>query len=225
MRRGVMIEVLLADDHEVVREGTRRFIDRTPGMKVVGEVANGIDAVEMAGQLWPDIVVMDVRMPGLNGLEATRRIKSEQPEIHVLILSAYEDDQYVFPLLDAGADGYLLKTTSGADVVSAIQTVCRGEKVLDPQITTKVVGRLTSQQPTYRGDEMLEALTAREMEVLRAVACGKSNKEVAEALFLSVYTVQVHLRNIYGKMGVSNRTEAVTYALAQGWIQLDGGEA
>jgi DNA-binding NarL/FixJ family response regulator len=224
MRRHAMIKVLLADDHEVVREGTRRFIDRTPGLQVVGEAANGLDALEMAGLLRPDIVVLDIRMPGLNGLEVTRRIKAELPEIRVLILSAYEDDQYIFPLLDAGADGYLLKTSSGSEVATAIQTICRGEKVLDPQITTKVVGRLTKPQATYQSDEMIEPLTAREMEVLRTVAGGKSNKEVAEALFLSVYTVQVHLRNIYGKMGVANRTEAVTHALAQGWIDLEGGD-
>ena len=216
-----MIRVLLADDHEVVREGTRRFIDRAEGLSVVGETDNGEEAVQLADQLQPDIVVMDVRMPGLNGLEATRRIKAQAPHIHILILSAYEDDHYVFPLLDAGANGYLLKTTGGNDLVSAIRTVCQGEKVLDPQITTKVVGRLTAPATTYRSEGMVEALTEREMEVLRVVASGKSNKEVADALYLSVLTVQVHLRNIFGKLGVSNRTEAVTHALSQGWIDLD----
>jgi DNA-binding NarL/FixJ family response regulator len=215
-----MIQVLLADDHQVVREGTRRFVERAEDMTVIGETGDGQEAVQLANHLQPDIVVMDVRMPGLNGLEATRRIKAQHPHIHVLILSAYEDDQYVFPLLDAGANGYLLKTTSGAEVVRAIRTVCRGEKVLDPHITTKVVSRLTAPQPTYRSEEMVESLTEREMEVLRAVAGGKSNKEVAEVLFLSVYTVQVHLRNVFAKLGVGNRTEAVTYALTQGWINL-----
>jgi DNA-binding NarL/FixJ family response regulator len=216
-----MIRVLLVDDHEVVREGTRRFIERATDMDVIGETGNGSEAVQLVDQLEPDIVVMDVRMPGLNGLEATRLIKSEHPTTYILILSAYENDQYVFPLLDAGANGYLLKTTSGADVVSAIRTICQGGKVLDPQVTAKVVGRLTAPAPNYRSDEMTDSLTEREVEVLHAVARGKSNKEIAEALFLSIYTVQVHLRNIFSKLNVSNRTEAVTYALAQGWIKLD----
>ncbi len=214
------IKVLLAEDHEIVREGTRQLLERDGGLIVVGEAGDGEEAVRLAGQLQPDVVVMDVRMPVLNGLEATRQIKARRPTVRVLILSAYEDDQYIFPLLEAGANGYLLKTASGKDLVRAIRTVCRGETVLDPHIATKVVTHLTAKQPGYRGEGMVEALTDREVEVLQALADGQSNKEIAETLYISVYTVQVHLRNIFGKLGVSSRTEAVTYAIKQGWVSL-----
>jgi DNA-binding NarL/FixJ family response regulator len=179
--------------------------------------------VRLAERLRPDVVVMDVRMPLLNGLEATRQIKARQPQARVLILSAYEDDQYVFPLLEAGANGYLLKIASGKELAQAIHTVHRGEMVLAPHIASKVVSHLTGKQRAYRGPEMIEALTEREMEVLRALAGGKSNKEIAETLYLSVYTVQVHLRNIFAKLDVGSRTEAVTYAIKQGWVRLEAG--
>jgi DNA-binding NarL/FixJ family response regulator len=217
------INVLLVEDHEIVREGARQLLERSGNLVIVGEAADGAEAVRLAERLLPDVVVMDVRMPGLNGLEATRQIKARHPQMRVLILSAYEDDQYVFPLLEAGANGYLLKTTSGKELARAIQTVCRGETVLDPHVASKVVSHLTGKQGAYRGQEMVESLTEREMEVLRALADGKSNKEIAEALFISVYTVQVHLRNVFGKLGVSSRTEAVTYAIKQGWVTLESG--
>jgi DNA-binding NarL/FixJ family response regulator len=218
------VKVLLAEDHKIVREGTRQLLERAEDVSVVGEAADGEMAVRLAASLAPDVVVMDVRMPKLTGLEATMRIKAAHPAMRVLILSAYEDDQYVFPLLEAGADGYLLKTTSGRDLVRAIHTVYAGQKVLDPHITDKVLSQLTARQPAHRGRATAEALTERELEVLRALAGGKSNKEIADALFISTYTVQVHLRNIFGKLGVSSRTEAVTYALRQGWITLDRRE-
>ena len=170
--------------------------------------------------LRPDVVVMDVRMPKMGGLEATRRLKARHPKVKVLILSAYENDEYVLPLLEAGADGYLLKTTKGAELAQAIRTVHAGRTALDPLVAGKVVSHLTSRQQGYRAEGMAEALTAREVEVLQAAARGMANKEIAEALCISSYTVQVHLRNIFGKLGVDNRTEAVTYALAQGWIKL-----
>ena len=216
------IRMVLADDHDIVREGTRRLLERDETLVVVGEAGDGEQAVKLVDELTPDIVVMDVRMPRLGGLDATRRIKSRHPHMRVLILSAHEDDEYVFPLLEAGANGYLLKTTNGRDLIRAIHTICQGETVLDPHIASKVVGQLTSKQPRYRGAEMAESLTEREMQVLRAVATGMSNKEVAEALFISTYTVQVHLRNIFGKLGVDSRTEAVAYALSQGWIKPEG---
>jgi two-component system, NarL family, response regulator LiaR len=216
------IKVLLAEDHDIVREGTRQLLERSADLTVVGEAADGEEAVRLAEALQPDVIVMDVRMPRLTGLEATRLIKAKYPGVRVLILSAYEDDQYVFPLLEAGAEGYLLKTASGRELVRAIHTVYEGQKLLDPHITNKVVSHLTAKPPAYRAKEMAEGLTERELGVLRAVASGKSNKEIADALVISTYTVQVHLRNIFGKLGVGSRTEAVTFALRQGWITLDG---
>lgn len=217
------IRVLLVEDHEIVREGTRQLLERADDLIVVGEAGNGEQAVLLADSLRPDLVVMDVRMPVLGGLEATRRLKVRHPQLRVLILSAYEDDQYVFPLLEAGADGYLLKTTNGKELARAIRMVVAGQTVLDPQITGKVVNHLTARQQSYRSEEMAEGLTEREVEVLQAVASGRSNKEIGELLYISTYTVQVHLRNIFGKLGVSSRTEAVTYALRHGWIRLDAG--
>ncbi len=215
------IKVLLAEDHDIVREGTRQLLERSQELLVVGEAADGEEAVRLVEQMQPDVVVMDVRMPRMTGLEATRLIKSAHPDVRVLILSAYEDDQYVFPLLDAGADGYLLKTTNGRDLIRAVEAVHAGRKVLDPNVTGKVVGQLMDRREHHPGDARVEELTERELEVLRALASGKSNKQMAADLAVSISTVQVHLRNIFGKLGVSSRTEAVTYALRHGWISLN----
>ena len=214
------IRILLAEDHKIVREGTRQLLEQAPELTVIGEAADGEEAVRLAAELRPDVVVMDVRLPGLNGIEATKAIKENHPDMPILILSAYDDDRYVFPLLDAGANGYLLKTTSGAELARAIRTVQAGETALDPHIAHKVVERLTHRQ-RYQGEGMAEGLTEREMEVLQTVAQGKSNREIGEALSISPHTVQVHVRNIFGKLDVNNRIEAVAYAVRQGWITLE----
>jgi DNA-binding NarL/FixJ family response regulator len=213
------IRVLLVDDHKIVREGTRQLLEQSPDLSVIAESARGDDAVRLCAELLPDVVVMDVHLPGMNGIEATRAIRSQYPSVRILILSAYDDDRYVFPLLDAGASGYLLKTTSGADLADAIRAVHSGGTILAPQVSGKVINRL-SQGQVYRAGNMVEGLTTREIDVLRAVAQGKSNKEIGETLSISTNTVQVHMRNIFGKLGVSDRTEAVAFAIRQGWIIL-----
>ena len=213
-----VIRVLLAEDHDLVREGTRRLLEQNEDLLVVGEAADGAEAVRMADELDPDVVVMDVRMPVTNGIEATRAIKAAHPRSRVLVLSAHEDDSYVFPLLEAGADGYLLKTTNGQELAQAIRSLMQGQNVFDAGIMSKVVSHLSGKRRTYRSDDMAEELTEREIEVLRSLATGKSNKEIAEELFISAYTVQVHMRNIMGKLGVSNRTEAVGFALRHDWL-------
>ncbi len=212
------IRVLLAEDHDIVREGTRQLLERDGGLHVVGEAGDGEEAVHLASALSPDIIVLDVHMPRLNGLEVTRRIRAQQPGIRILILSAY-DDEYVFPLLEAGADGYLLKTTRGKDLVRAIEQVCAGQRVIDPRLTAKLVDRATDHR-THAAHGLIEPLTQRELEVLQAVAQGLGNKEVAEKLCISINTVQVHLRNIFGKLGVESRTAAVSAALKQGLVKL-----
>lgn len=214
------VRILLVEDHKIVREGTRQLLELVPDFEVVGEAGDGVEALDLVDRLRPQVVLMDVRLPHMNGLEATRTIKQRHPQTLVLILSAYEDDYYVFPLLESGANGYLLKTASGSDLEMAVRTILRGETALDTHITHRVVQRLGRKQ-LYRSESMREGLTERELDVLRAAAMGKSNKEIAALLSISAGTVQVHLRNIYGKLNVNDRTEAVTFALGQGWISLE----
>ena len=217
------ISILLAEDHKIVREGTRQLLAQSPDMNVVGEAADGVEAVSLAARIQPDVIVMDVRLPRLNGIEATRTITTRFPQIKVLILSAYDDDSYVFPLLEAGASGYLLKTSSGAELAEAIRAVFAGQTALSPRISAKIVGRLSGRQ-LYRKNDMPEGLTEREMDVLRAAAHGHANKVIALELEISVQTVQVHLRNIFGKLGVSSRSEAVALAIQSGWITLESSD-
>jgi DNA-binding NarL/FixJ family response regulator len=217
------ITVLLAEDHKIVREGTRQLLEQSGDMRVVGEAADGLEAVRLAAKMQPDVIIMDVRLPHLNGIEATRTITTRYPKIKILILSAYDDDSYVFPLLEAGASGYLLKTSSGAELAEAIRQVFAGQTALSPGISVKIVNRLGGRQ-AYRTNNMPEGLTQREMDVLRAAAHGQSNKAIAAILEISPQTVQVHLRNIFGKLGVGSRSEAVARAIQAGWITLEASD-
>jgi DNA-binding NarL/FixJ family response regulator len=214
------IKILLAEDHKIVREGTRQLLEQAPDMEIVAEAADGMEAIRLAADLRPDVVVMDVRLPKLNGIEATRTIAVRHPEIRILILSAYDDDSYVFPLLEAGASGYLLKTAGGAELAEAIRAVIAGETALSPRITAKLLDRL-GKRGSHRAAEMPGGLTEREMEVLRAAASGQPNKTIAGVLAISPQTVQVHLRNIFSKLEVGNRSEAVAYAIRHGLISLE----
>jgi two-component system, NarL family, response regulator LiaR len=214
------ISIVLVEDHQIVREGTRQLLELHPDMSIVGEASDGLEAVSLAGLIQPDVIVMDVRLPKLNGIEATRAITTRYPKIKVLILSAYEDDSYIFPLLDAGASGYLLKTSSSAELASAIRLVFAGQMALSPRISAKIVNRLGGRQ-AYRNEDMPRGLTEREMDVLKAAAHGKSNKDIALMLNISTQTVQVHLRNIFVKLDVNSRSEAVAHAIKHGWITLE----
>jgi len=214
------LRVLLADDHAVVRKGIREFLEEDGEVTVVAEASGGAEAVRLAGEHRPTVAVLDVQMPGLNGIEATRQIKAAYPEIRVLILTAYDEDPYVFALLRAGADGYVLKNADPDDLVRAVKAVAGGGKVLAPDIAAKVVAQVTSGKPAAAQDQV-EALTEREVAVLRLAAQGWTNKAIAAELQISDRTVQGHLANIYGKLGVTTRTEAVTKALKFGWLVLD----
>jgi DNA-binding NarL/FixJ family response regulator len=212
------ISILLVDDHELVRRGTRDVLELNPDLAVVGEAQDGREAVELVRQLQPDIVLMDVTMPGMNGIEATRLIKRESPSTAVLALSAFDDEPYVVQVLEAGAAGYLLKNVRGPDLVAAVQTVRRGESILDPALDRKLMARAAAQ---HGGDEDgAEPLTAREVQVLRHAAKGLTNKEIAKQLKISTRTVQVHLANVFQKLAVGSRTEAVLHALRDGTISL-----
>ena len=214
------IRVILADDHAVVRKGIREVLEEEGDILVVAEAADGDQAVALVAEHQPDVAVLDVQMPAMTGIEATRRIKAEQPAVRVLVLTAYDDDPYIFALLQAGASGYILKTANSAELVKAVRAVHRGESALDPTVTQRVVQHLTTGRP-MGAQAAVESLTEREIEVLRLVARGLTNKAVGQALGISDRTVQGHLANIYGKLEAGSRTEAVTEALKQGWITIE----
>jgi DNA-binding NarL/FixJ family response regulator len=213
----MVIRVVLADDHAVVRKGIREFLEESGDIQVVAEAGDGAQAIALVAEHRPDVAVLDIQMPGVTGVEATRRIKAEHPGVRVLILTAYDDEPYIFAILQAGASGYVLKTADSAHLVRAVRAVSRGESALDPAVTQKVVQQLTSGRP-LGAQTNVEALTEREIAVLRLAAKGLTNKAIGQALSISDRTVQGHLANIYGKLNVSSRTEAVTEALKQGWI-------
>jgi DNA-binding NarL/FixJ family response regulator len=215
------MRILLAEDHKVVREGTRRLLESQPDFEVVGEASDGIEAVELAKKLKPEIIIMDVSMPRLNGIEATRQIKAIYPNIAILPLTGYDDDEYVFALLEAGAAGYLLKDSSGEELIEAIRQVMTGEPVLHPKIMKKVLNRLRSPLEGQPAQAAGEILSDRETEVLRLAAQGMSNMEIADSLTLSVRTVQTHLRSIFNKLGVGSRSEAIVFGLKKGWLTLE----
>jgi DNA-binding NarL/FixJ family response regulator len=215
------IRVLLADDHVLVRQGTRELVEQAGDIEVVAEAGTGKEAVELAAACIPDVVVMDISMPELDGIEATRQIKAQNPGVAVLVLTAYDDDQYVFALLEAGAAGYLLKDVQAGELVRAIKSVHAGESILHPAIARKVINRFARAAGRPSDEELIEPLTSREMEVLKLAAKGMTNREIADKLVISVRTVQVHLSNIFGKMGVGSRTEAVLLALKKGWLTLE----
>jgi NarL family two-component system response regulator LiaR len=215
------ISILIADDHALVREGTRERLEREEDFEVVGEAADGEEAVRLVSQLKPRVAVIDIAMPNLNGIEAAKQIKKNQPGTAVLVLSAYDDDEYIYAVLEAGADGYLLKNVRGHQLVDAIREVCAGEVVLDPRVARKVVQWFSSLSQGHRPEGVAEYLSERELEVLKLAAKGMSNKEIAAELALGVRTVQSHLSHIFDKLGVSSRTEAVLRALKEGWLSLE----
>jgi NarL family two-component system response regulator LiaR len=215
------IKILLAEDHVIVREGTRELVQHQPDMEVVAEADDGEEAVQLTAKLQPDVVIMDIAMPKLNGIEATKQIKALYPATAVLILTAYDDDQYILALLEAGAAGYLLKTVRGHELIDAIRAVYVGESVLHPKIARKILSHFMPLAAKPSEERIAELLSERELEVLKLAAKGMSNKDIAEQLFLSVRTVQTHLANIFTKLDVGSRTEAILYGLRRGWFTLE----
>jgi DNA-binding NarL/FixJ family response regulator len=215
------ITILLAEDHVVVRESIHQSLERQPNFKVVGEANNGEEAVEMTKRLKPDVIIMDISMPKLNGIEATKQIKAFQPSAVILVLTAYDYEQYIFPLLAAGAAGYLLKDVSSRELINAIQTVYRGESVLHPAIARKVLGRFRYAKGEATEEQPSDLLTDRETVVLKMAAKGMSNSAIAEEMHLSVRTIESYLGAIFNKLGVGSRTEAVIQAMKRGWFTLE----
>lgn len=209
--------VILVDDHDLVRAGTRQYLERAENIVVVGEAGNHVQAKQIISDEQPDLVFMDIKMPEQGGIEITRWVRTKYPNIKVVMLSAYDDDPYIMAALDAGANGYVLKNTSPAKLITAVETVMEGGSALDPAITTKVMGLLTSsRQDTDSAD-----LSDRELEVLRLTAKGLTNREIGQALSISNRTAQGHLRKIFNKLDVNSRTEAVTKAISLGLMDVE----
>ena len=209
------IRVLIADDHPLFREGMRGRLDRVADVEVVGEAASGGEAVDLARELGPKVVLMDIKMPGMNGIEATREILQRNQEISVLVLTMFEDDDSVFAAMRAGAKGYLLKDSGGEGVVHAIRAVASGEAVFGPGVAERIMGFFSAPRPSAPRRAFPE-LTEREEEVLSLVAQGKSNQEISRRLFVSLKTVRNHVSNILLKLQVADRTQAVIRAREAG---------
>jgi NarL family two-component system response regulator LiaR len=207
------IKVLLVDDHEMVRIGLSAVLSTEEGLEIVGEAGNGADGIRLAQEFKPDVVMMDLVMEGMDGVETTRRIMEILPDCKVIVLTSYVDDDKLYPVIEAGAFSYLLKTSRASEIADAIRAAARGQSVLEPQVTAKMMNRLRRQE---RRETAHEELTEREMEVLRLIAQGKSNQEIADALFIGVKTVKFHVTNLLAKLGVEDRTQAAIYALKNG---------
>jgi DNA-binding NarL/FixJ family response regulator len=211
-------KILIADDHTLMREGLRQICERMGGFSVVAECENGAQAVELACTARPDVILMDIVMPDMDGVEAIRRIISEAPSSRIIALTMYREEKFVLAAVRAGARGYLLKTVDARELIAAIQAVHRGEYLIDPIIAARVLSDFHLPIPKQ---QHVEPLTESEMTVLRLVAQGVENQDIAQALNYSVYTVANRLRTIYEKLHVTNRTQAALYALRQGWATLD----
>lgn len=218
------ITVFLAEDHAVVREGLRELISREEDMDVVGEAGDGEETVRLVKELKPEVVLMDIAMPGLNGIEATRQIKEALPRTCILVLTAYDNPEFVSAVIEAGAAGYLLKNVRGKELTNAIRTAHTGESVLHPTIAKAIFAHLRPPESKY-SQERVDLLSERELQVLRLGADGLGNKQIAATLSIGPRTVQTHWRNIFDKLGVFSRTEAIIYGLRKGWITLEGEES
>jgi len=213
-----VIRILITDDHAIVREGLRTLIRTEPDMEVVGEAADGVEAVQMACDLKPDVILMDMEMPRMGGLEAIQKIKEQCPDARILVLTSFSDDETVFPAIKAGALGYLLKNTSPDLLLSSIRDVHKGNSSISPDIANKLMSELhrRSDLPPTK-----DPLTDREMDVLKLIALGMTNQEIADQLVISEGTVRTHVSNILSKLHLANRTQAALYALREGYTPLN----
>ncbi len=215
------IRLLLVDDHEIVRAGLRMLFLAEPDMEIVGEAGGGADAIRAVADLHPDVVLMDVAMPGMNGIEATRRIKEANPETAILALTMYEDEQYFFEMLNAGASGYIPKRAAPDDLVSAIRVVSQGNVFLYASLARFLLNEVLPTHDAKAGDSLTEELTPREREVLTHIAEGKTNREIADVLIISPKTVDRHRENIMQKLNLHSRVELVKYAISRGLIRVE----
>ncbi|MFD2327647.1 response regulator [Cohnella sp. GCM10020058] len=208
------IKVLLVDDHEMVRIGLAAVLGTEEGIEVVGEAGNGQEGLRLAKAYNPDVVLMDLVMEGMDGIETTRRLLEQQPECRVIVLTSFLDDEKMYPVIEAGAFSYLLKTSRASEIADAIRAAARGQSVLESQVASKMMNRF--RRPPQTEAQPHEELTEREMEVLHLIAQGKSNQEIADELFIGIKTVKYHLTNMFSKLGVEDRTQAAIYAHRNG---------
>ena len=213
------LRILIAEDHEIVRSGLKLTVELQPDMEVVGEAGDGREAIRLAEELKPDLILMDVSMPILNGLTAAAKLGRMMPEVKILTLTRHTDDAYLQELLQAGVSGYVLKQSAPDELIRAIRAVAKGDKYLDPAIAGKVFDSYTENRSKLRGEVRGVKLTARESETLRLIALGYSNKEIAEQFDLSVKTVESHKSNAQKKLDINSRKEIISYAILQGWMQ------
>ncbi len=215
------IRVLIADDHVIVREGIHALLEVQPDIEVVGEVTNGEEAVNKAKEIQPDIVLMDITMPVMNGLEATKLIRQQSPEVRILVLTMHESDDYFFKILEAGASGYFVKGGSSSELVSALRAVQQGDVFIYPTMAKKLLRDYLQLVKAGQNEESYDGLTNREREVLKLIAEGNTNQEIADLIVLSVTTIQTHRARIMAKLGLHSRTELIKYAIRRGFITLD----
>ncbi|WP_103995985.1 response regulator transcription factor [Paenibacillus sp. UNC499MF] len=208
-----MVKVLLVDDHEMVRIGLAAVLGTEEGIEVVGEASNGEDGIRLAQEYKPDVVLMDLVMEGMDGIETTRKLLQLYPDCKVIVLTSFLDDEKMYPVLEAGAFSYLLKTSRATEIAQAIRAAAKGQSILESQVASKLMNRFRQPKPAAAPHE---DLTEREMEVLRLIASGKSNQEVADDLFIGIKTVKFHVTNVLAKLGVEDRTQAAIYAFKHG---------
>jgi len=213
------IRVLLADDHEIVREGVKMILAKEPDFEMVGEAEDGQQALDLVERMKPNVVVMDISMPGMGGIEATQQVKERHPGVNVIALTMHEDESYVFKLLRAGASGYVLKRAAAQDLVQAVRAAAKGEAFLYPSVARKVVEDYLKRVETGEERERYDGLTEREKEILTHIAQGLSNQQIAQKLYISIKTVQTHRAHILEKLGLHDRTELVRYAIRKGLIE------
>lgn len=214
-------KVLLVDDHKVVRQGLKALFANEPDVEIVGEAGDGREALARVPELQPDVILMDISMPGLNGIEATRQIRQSYPDIKVIVLSMHANEEYVFQVLRAGASGYVLKQSDSLEVLTAIRAALAGGSFLSPPISRTVIDDYVRRAEARRHNSDIDVLTAREREVLQLLAEGLSNREIAAQLSISVKTVETHRSNMMNKLDMSSKTELVKYALRKGWANLE----